>query len=60
MNWHLNELANETGIPLRFFDAKQLEQETPRLINPSKTVYAEVGCHGVAESAALGNKWQIG
>ena len=55
-----NELANETGIPLRFFDAKRLEQETPRLINPSKTVYAEVGCHGVAESAALATSGKSG
>jgi cobalt-precorrin 5A hydrolase/precorrin-3B C17-methyltransferase len=30
-----------------------LEAEAPRLRNPSETVYREVGCHGVAEGAAL-------
>jgi cobalt-precorrin 5A hydrolase / precorrin-3B C17-methyltransferase len=30
-----------------------LEQEMPRLVNPSDVVFAEVGCHGVAEGAAL-------
>ncbi len=49
----INDLVKDTGIPLRLFDANQLEQETPRLINPSDIVFAEVGCHGVAESAAL-------
>ncbi|RCS25371.1 precorrin methylase [Phyllobacterium salinisoli] len=36
-----------------FFDARRLEEETPRLHNPSEAVYRAVGCHGVAESAAL-------
>ncbi|MBB2970986.1 cobalamin biosynthesis protein [Mesorhizobium sp. RMAD-H1] len=36
-----------------FFDAQRLEEETPRLLNPSEAVYQAVGCHGVAESAAL-------
>ena len=36
-----------------FFSAARLEQETPRLANPSDVVFAEVGCHGVAEGAAL-------
>ncbi|NND48897.1 MAG: precorrin-3B C(17)-methyltransferase, partial [Rhizobiales bacterium] len=39
--------------PARFFDAGRLEAETPRLINPSDMVYQAVGCHGVAEAAAL-------
>ena len=47
------ELAALYGCELRFFDAGQLEQETPRLKNPSDVVFASVGCHGVAESAAL-------
>ncbi len=33
--------------------AAELEAETPRLENPSDVVFAEVGCHGVAEAAAL-------
>lgn len=41
------------GVPLRFFDAGRLEEETPRLSQPSDIVYREVGCHGVSEAAAL-------
>ena len=39
--------------PARFFDAAVLEEQTPKLRNPSKAVFKEVGCHGVAEGAAL-------
>jgi len=46
-------LAAELGVAARFFDAPRLETETPRLANPSAAVFAEVGCHGVAEGAAL-------
>jgi cobalt-precorrin 5A hydrolase/precorrin-3B C17-methyltransferase len=46
-------LAESLGVPARFFDAATLEAETPRLENPSRTVFAAVGCHGVAEGAAL-------
>ncbi len=49
----MHELGTWLGVPLRFFDAARLEQETPRLVNPSEAVFAEVGCHGVAEGAAL-------
>jgi cobalt-precorrin 5A hydrolase/precorrin-3B C17-methyltransferase len=45
--------AEALGVPARFFPAERLEQETPRLANPSDIVFAEVGCHGVAEAAAL-------
>ena len=41
------------GRPLRFFTAPELEAEAPRLANPSEAVFREVGCHGVAEGAAL-------
>jgi cobalt-precorrin 5A hydrolase/precorrin-3B C17-methyltransferase len=40
-------------VPARFFDADRLESEAPRLMNPSDVVFREVGCHGVAEGAAL-------
>ncbi len=40
-------------MPARFFDPARLEAETPRLANPSDRVFREVGCHGVAEGAAL-------
>ncbi|MGD1880582.1 MAG: precorrin-3B C(17)-methyltransferase [Kiloniellaceae bacterium] len=46
-------LAASFGVPARFFDAAALEAETPRLAHPSDLVFREVGCHGVAEGAAL-------
>jgi cobalt-precorrin 5A hydrolase/precorrin-3B C17-methyltransferase len=46
-------LAQRLSVPLRLFDAATLETEAPRLANPSDIVFAEVGCHGVAEGAAL-------
>ncbi|MGB1026225.1 MAG: cobalt-precorrin 5A hydrolase, partial [Rhodospirillaceae bacterium] len=45
--------AAQMGVPARFFDAATLEVETPRLQTPSDVVFREVGCHGVAEGAAL-------
>ncbi len=45
--------AARLGVPARFYGAARLERETPRLANPSETVFREVGCHGVAEGAAL-------
>jgi cobalt-precorrin 5A hydrolase/precorrin-3B C17-methyltransferase len=47
------DLARRLGVPARFFPAAGLEAETPRLANPSDVVFREVGCHGVAEAAAL-------
>jgi cobalt-precorrin 5A hydrolase/precorrin-3B C17-methyltransferase len=49
----VNALATHLGVPARFFDAAALEAETPRLATPSEIVFREVGCHGVAEAAAL-------
>jgi cobalt-precorrin 5A hydrolase/precorrin-3B C17-methyltransferase len=49
----VHHVAAAFGCPARFFDAATLEAETPRLENPSDTVFAEVGCHGVSEGAAL-------
>jgi cobalt-precorrin 5A hydrolase/precorrin-3B C17-methyltransferase len=46
-------LAQELGVPARFFSAVELEREAPRLKNPSDVVFVETGCHGVAEGAAL-------
>ena len=48
-------LSEISGIecPARFFDAATLETQTPYLKNPSEIVFQEVGCHGVAEGAAL-------
>jgi len=49
----VHALASHLGVPARFFSSERLEQETPRLANPSGIVFREVGCHGVAEGAAL-------
>ena len=45
--------AEHLGVPARFFTADALEAEAPRLKTPSNAVFREVGCHGVAEGAAL-------
>jgi cobalamin biosynthesis protein CbiG len=45
--------ARRLGVPFLLFAPARLEEETPRLKNPSAVVFARVGCHGVAESAAL-------
>ena len=47
------ETAKRLNVPFRVFDANTLEAEAERLANPSDIVFAEVGCHGVAEGAAL-------
>lgn len=49
----LAQLAVELGVPARTFSAERLERETPRLRNPSASLFARIGCHGVAEAAAL-------
>ncbi len=49
----IHAAAKHFGVPARFFSAERLEAETPRLANPSDIVFAEIGCHGVAEGAAL-------
>ncbi|WP_116133732.1 precorrin-3B C(17)-methyltransferase [Tropicimonas sp. IMCC34043] len=49
----VHALARHLGVPARFHPADRLEAEAARLANPSDVVFAEVGCHGVAEAAAL-------
>ena len=49
----VHALAEARGLPARFFDPPALEALTPRLANPSETVFRAVGCHGVSEAAAL-------
>jgi cobalt-precorrin 5A hydrolase / cobalt-factor III methyltransferase / precorrin-3B C17-methyltransferase len=46
-------LADCFGVEARFFKADELETQASRLKNPSDIVFAEVGCHGVCEGAAL-------
>lgn len=47
------QAATRLSLPLKCFSAEALEEQTPHLLNPSERVFALVGCHGVAESAAL-------
>lgn len=47
------ETAARMGVPFRVFTAAELEAQTEQLANPSDVVFAEVGCHGVSEAAAL-------
>ena len=49
----MNEVARRLGVPLRLFTAAELETHADKLVNPSEVVFAEVGCHGVSEGAAL-------
>lgn len=49
----VHALARYLNVPAAFFPAERLEEEKPRLLSPSETVFREVGCHGVAEGAAL-------
>ncbi|CAA7619266.1 Precorrin-3B methylase [Candidatus Terasakiella magnetica] len=49
----VHALAAELGVPARFFTATELERQVHRLVTPSEVVFAETGCHGVAEGAAL-------
>ncbi len=49
----IHQAAEHFGVPVRFFTAAVLEEQTLRLQTPSEVVFAEVGCHGVSEGAAL-------
>lgn len=49
----VHAVAEALGVSARFFTADELEAQSARLLNPSKIVFKEVGCHGVAEGAAL-------
>ncbi|MEO0830143.1 MAG: cobalamin biosynthesis protein, partial [Pseudomonadota bacterium] len=49
----LAALSAHLGISVKHFTAETLEAQSHRLLTPSEVVFAEVGCHGVAEGAAL-------
>jgi cobalt-precorrin 5A hydrolase/precorrin-3B C17-methyltransferase len=49
----IHGLAEEFGVPARFFPASRLLAETPRLTERSAAVFRATGCWGVAEGAAL-------
>jgi cobalt-precorrin 5A hydrolase len=46
-------MARKFNRPVSYFSASILEEQTPGLLNPSDRVFALIGCHGVAEAAAL-------
>ena len=54
----LHAVARHLNVEARFFTAARLEEEAPKLVNPSDVVFSEVGCHGVAEGAALAGAGQ--
>ncbi|WP_297779632.1 precorrin-3B C(17)-methyltransferase [uncultured Roseovarius sp.] len=49
----MNVVARRLGVPFRLFSAAELEGYAGQLATPSEVVFAEVGCHGVSEGAAL-------
>ncbi len=49
----LNAIAIKLNIPYRVFSAVECETQKHRLTSPSKTVFAEVGCHSVSEASAI-------
>jgi cobalt-precorrin 5A hydrolase / cobalt-factor III methyltransferase / precorrin-3B C17-methyltransferase len=49
----IHAVAEALRVPARFFEAERLNAERHRLANPSDAVFAETGCYGVAEGAAL-------
>ena len=49
----VSALGAHLRMPVTVYSAAVLEAETPRLLNPSETVFLRTGCHGVAEAAAL-------
>jgi len=49
----VHAVAEALNVPVRFFPVDVLEAERSRLANPSEVVFRNVGCHGVAEGAAL-------
>jgi len=46
-------LAKEFGAEIFAFSATMLERQRAKLANPSERLYQRIGCHGVAEAAAL-------
>jgi len=49
----IHAIAQELGVPARFFPVDALLAETSRLSERSDIVFRETGCWGVAEGAAL-------
>lgn len=56
----LLELAEHLALPVAFFSAQELAAFEPRLSHRSQIAFANTGCHGVAESAALAMAARLG
>ncbi len=56
----IHQLAENLGVPARFFSPDTLENQYSKLKNPSEEVFREVGCHGVCEGACLTRAGQDG
>lgn len=56
----LLELAAHLGLPVAFFSADELAACEPQLSHRSAIAFANSGCHGVAESAALAMAARLG
>jgi cobalt-precorrin 5A hydrolase/precorrin-3B C17-methyltransferase len=52
--------AAALNVPLRLYSAAELEAQTPRVSEPSDYVFKTVGCHSVAEAAALAGVGEAG
>ena len=49
----IKEMARLGNVPVRLFDAARLDEETPRVTDPSAYVFETIGTHSVSEAAAL-------
>ncbi|MGE8068701.1 cobalamin biosynthesis protein [Pseudomonas sp. NPDC089569] len=49
----LAELAEQLGLPMRYFSSEQLAAYQSQLSHRSEIAFERTGCYGVAESAAL-------
>ncbi|MEJ3647449.1 cobalamin biosynthesis protein [Pseudomonas bubulae] len=55
----LLQLATELNLELELFSAAQMAEFSPRLSHHSATAFAQTGCFGIAESAALALATQL-
>ena len=55
----LLQLATELNLELELFSAAQMAEFSPRLSHRSATAFAQTGCFGIAESAALALATQL-
>lgn len=55
----LLQLATELNLELELFSTAQMAEFSPRLSHRSATAFAQTGCFGIAESAALALATQL-